>query len=100
MRAVQGTTAAYVAAFITNAVTLPWYYASILALVGTFRAPRWVQQVAVGASVIIVLAFTGGGNHRFYDAWFLVAAPFVAFAAVLAVWPFKQAKTPSPVLGE
>ncbi|MCQ4610973.1 alpha-(1-_6)-mannopyranosyltransferase A [Corynebacterium sp. CCUG 51687] len=100
VRAVQGTTAAYVAAFITNAVTLPWYYASILALVGTFRAPRWVQQVAVGASVIIVLAFTGGGNHRFYDAWFLVAAPFVAFAAVLAVWPFKQAKTPSPVLGE
>lgn len=100
VRAVQGTTAAYVVAFVTNAVTLPWYYASILGLVGTFRAPRWVQQIAVGASVIIVLAFTGGGNHRFYDAWFLVAAPFVAFAAVLAVWPVQRTTAPSPVRGE
>ncbi len=86
-RAIAGTCAAYAVAFVANAVTLPWYYASLVSLVGTFRAPAWVQRVAVGASVIVSLAFTGSGNHRFYDPWFLILAPFVALAAVAFVWP-------------
>lgn len=86
-RAIAGTCAAYAVAFVANAVTLPWYYASLVSLVGTFRAPAWVQRVAVGASVVVSLAFTGSGNHRFYDPWFLILAPFVALAAVAFVWP-------------
>lgn len=88
-RAIAGTCAAYAVAFMANAVTLPWYYASLVSLVGTFRAPAWVQRVAVGASVVVSLAFTGSGNHRFYDPWFLILAPFVALAAVAFVWPRK-----------
>ena len=100
--AVAGTTAAYAVAFIANSVTLPWYYASLISLVGTFRAPVWVKRVAVGGSVVIALAFTGSGNHRFYDPWFLVLAPFAALLSVVLVWPRggvdKQvgARTPSP----
>ena len=88
-RTIAGTCAAYAVAFMANAVTLPWYYASLVSLVGTFRAPAWVQRVAVGASVVVSLAFTGSGNHRFYDPWFLILAPFVALAAVAFVWPRK-----------
>ena len=100
--AVAGTTAAYAVAFVANSVTLPWYYASLISLVGTFRAPAWVERVAVGGSVVIALAFTGSGNHRFYDPWFLVLAPFAALLSVVLVWPRgdvdKQvgARTPSP----
>lgn len=89
--AVAGTTAAYAVAFATNAVTLPWYYASIISLAGAFRPPVWVQRLTVGASIIVALAFQGSGNHRLYSVWFLAAA---ATAAVVAVqW---LARTPSP----
>lgn len=89
-RMLAGTTVAYTAAFVTNAVTLPWYYASILALVGTFRAPAWVARITTGASVVVALAFTGSGNHRLYDVWFLAAAFIVAVVATR--WVFR---TPS-----
>lgn len=98
-RLLAGTTAAYTAAFVSNAVTLPWYYASILSLVGTFRAPAWVGRTAAGSSIVVALAFTGSGNHRLYDMWFLAAAAVVAVVAVK--WAFETpAKTPSPVRGE
>ena len=93
-RGLAGTTAAYTVAFATNAVTLPWYYASILSLAGTFRPPRWVIDVTVGASIVVALAFTGGGNHRLYDLWFLALASFAAVAAV------KWIRTPSPARDE
>lgn len=86
-RAIAGTTAAYTVAFVANSVTLPWYYASLISLVGTFRAPAWVQRVAVAASVVVSVAFTGSGNHRFYDPWFLIVAPFIGLVAVALVWP-------------
>ena len=97
-RAVAGTTAAYTVAFAANAVTLPWYYASVISLAGTFKPPAWVVRVAVGASIVVALAFQGSGNHRLYDMWFLA---FAAIAAVVAVeWLFRDpAKTPSPALG-
>lgn len=97
-RAVAGTTAAYAVAFATNAVTLPWYYASVISLAGTFKPPAWVVRVTVGASIVVALAFQGSGNHRLYDMWFLALA---AIAAVVAVeWLFRDPpKTPSPARG-
>ena len=97
--AVAGTTAAYAVAFATNAVTLPWYYASIISLAGAFRPPVWVQRLTVGASIIVALAFQGSGNHRLYDAWFLALA---TIAAVVAVeWLFRDTpRMPSPERGE
>ena len=98
-RAVAGTTAAYAVAFATNAVTLPWYYASVISLAGTFKPPAWVVRVTVGASIVVALAFKGSGNHRLYDAWFLALA---AIGAVVAVeWLFRDAsKTPWPARDE
>lgn len=96
-RALAGTTAAYTVAFATNAVTLPWYYASILSLAGTFRPPLWVVRVAAGASIVVALAFTGDGNHRLYEYWFL--APAAAAAVVAVKWCLPDpagVRAPSP----
>ncbi len=95
-RAIMGTTAAYAVAFITNAVTLPWYYASIITLAGTFNPPLGVQKLTVAGSIIVALGFMGSGNHRFYDIWFVLPAIVVAWAAAEWIYP----KTPWPVRDE
>lgn len=107
-RAIMGTTLAYQWAFTVNAVVLPWYYASVVSLVGTFRPPLWLQRLTVGATVVLALAFTGGGNHRFYDLWFLGFAVFLGWLATAYIFPLRsryvreaeeatrEAKTPSP----
>ncbi|WP_165164150.1 alpha-(1-_6)-mannopyranosyltransferase A [Corynebacterium qintianiae] len=96
--AVAGIACAYAVAFVTNAVTFPWYYASLLTLLGTFSTPTWVRRLTVFLSVVTALAFTGGGNHRFYDGWFLLVAAVSAWAAAEWVYPrvTAGAKTPSP----
>lgn len=71
-RALVGVCAAYTVAFVFNAVTLPWYYASSISIVGAVRPPRWVVQLTVGASVVVALTFMGSGNHRFYDGWWML----------------------------
>lgn len=78
-RAVMGTTAAYQVAFILNSVTLPWYYASVLSLVGTFRPPAWVLKLSIGGSVLLTLSFTGSGNHQLYNLWWTGAALIAAW---------------------
>ncbi len=80
-RALSGATTAYAVAFTANTVTLPWYYVSLLTLAGVVNAPRWLNKLLVGASTVIALAFLGGGNHRLYDPWFLLAAPIIGFLA-------------------
>ncbi|MDO4928321.1 MAG: alpha-(1-_6)-mannopyranosyltransferase A [Corynebacterium sp.] len=77
--AIQGATAAYCVAFFFNAVTLPWYYSSILALVGTFRSPRWVRTLAIGGSIVVALAFSGGGNHQLYNPVWMTASGIAAW---------------------
>ncbi|OEX92815.1 alpha 1,6 mannopyranosyltransferase [Corynebacterium sp. BCW_4722] len=95
-RGLAGTTAAYGVAFVANAVTLPWYYASILSLAGTFRPPAWVVNLLIGVSVVVALAFDGGGNHRLYDLWFLAVAGIAAVAAVKWVQERDATTAPSP----
>ena len=69
--AVMGTAAAYQVAFVFNAVTLPWYYASIFTLMGTFRPPLWLIKFASGVALFIGVSFSGDGNHQLYN-WFWV----------------------------
>lgn len=81
-RAVAGMCAAYAVAVVFNAVTLPWYYASLLTPLGAIRPPRWVVQLTAVATLILCMSFAGGGNTRFYDPpWMIV----VTVGAVLAV---------------
>ncbi|MGD7003214.1 alpha-(1-_6)-mannopyranosyltransferase A [Corynebacterium halotolerans] len=85
-RAVMGVTAAYSVAFVFNSVTLPWYYASVISLVGTYRPPLWLLKLAAGASMVVGLSFSGSGNHQLYNfplmivltlaAWLLTAFVF------------------------
>ena len=86
-RAIMGITLAYQVAFLFNAVTLPWYFASSISLVGTFNPRPWVIKLTVAASVVVALAFMGSGNHRFYDGWWMLIT-------VVAAW--LAAKRPLP----
>lgn len=71
--AIRGTAAAYAVAFFFNAVTLPWYYASVLSLIGTFTPPLWLKKITVGGSIVVAMAFTGSGNHQLYNPVWMVA---------------------------
>lgn len=97
-RAVAGTALAYQVAFVFNSVTLPWYYASVISLVGAVRPPEWVLRLAVGASVVVTLAFTGSGNHQLYNTWWMVGVFVVAW--FLTDWMFGRDLTgPWPARG-
>ena len=75
---IKGVTAAYAVAFVFNSVTLPWYYASIISLVGTgWRVPR----VATGASLVVALSFSADGNHQLYNWWWMVGVIIAAWLA-------------------
>ncbi|MEJ5928887.1 alpha-(1-_6)-mannopyranosyltransferase A [Corynebacterium sp. H128] len=67
VRAVMGIVAAYAVAVVFNAVTLPWYYTSLLNLVGTFPQPVKVRRLTTMLSVVIAASFTGSGNHMLYN---------------------------------
>ncbi|APQ54503.1 Alpha mannopyranosyltransferase [Corynebacterium pseudotuberculosis] len=71
--AIRGTAAAYAVAFFFNAVTLPWYYASVISLIGTFTPPLWLKKITVGGSIVVAMAFTGSGNHQLYNPVWMVA---------------------------
>lgn len=76
-----GMIAAYGVAVVFNAVALPWYYASLLTPIGTFRPPKWLVHGTVLATLILCLSFSGGGNNRFYDVpWMLVVTVAAWFA--------------------
>lgn len=97
-RAIAGTALAYQVAFVFNSVTLPWYYASVITLVGAVRPPEWVLRLAVGASVVVTLAFTGSGNHQLYNTWWM-AGVFV-LAWFLTDWIFgRDLRGPWPAPG-
>jgi alpha-1,6-mannosyltransferase len=94
-RAIAGTATAYQVAFVFNSVTLPWYYASVISLVGTVRPPGWVQRLAVGASVVVTLAFTGSGNHQLYNTWWMAGVFVLAWG--LTDWAFgREIRGPWP----
>lgn len=78
---VAGMVAAYIVACVFNAVALPWYYASLLTPMGTIRPPRWAIQGTVMFTFILSLSFAGGGNHRFYDAPWMVIITILGWLA-------------------
>lgn len=86
LQAMRGIVVAYCVAFFFNAVTLPWYYASILPLVGVIHAPRRIQQFVVFFSVVIALAFTGSGNHQLYSPLWMTIWGLTAFIATACIW--------------
>ncbi len=78
-RSVAGIVAAYTVACVFNAVVLPWYYASVLTLIGTVRPRLWVVRVTVFATILLSFSFSGGGNNRFYELPWMVVVTLIAF---------------------
>lgn len=85
-RAVMGVTAAYSVAFVFNSVTLPWYYASVLSLLGTFRPPLWLLKFATGASMVVGLAFSGSGNHQLYNVPMIATLALLSWAVTVYIF--------------
>lgn len=80
-RAVAGMCSAYGVAVVFNAVTLPWYYASLLTPLGAVRPRRWVVNLTVIVTLVLCISFAGGGNTRFYDPPWMIIVTFAAIAA-------------------
>ncbi|AWB81558.1 alpha-(1-_6)-mannopyranosyltransferase A [Corynebacterium yudongzhengii] len=93
-RSIMGTTAAYQVAFVLNSVTLPWYYASSVSLVGTFTPPRWLLKLVTGLSIIVALSFTGSGNHQLYNAVWMVAVTAAAWVLTTHIFPLDLERRP------
>lgn len=72
-QAVTGIVAAYCVAVVFNAVTLPWYYTSLLNLVGTLRIPLFLRKLTVCLSMIVAGSFAGSGNHQLYHVPWMLA---------------------------
>lgn len=89
-----GIPAAYQVAFMFNSVTLPWYFASVISLLGVARPPRWLIQLATGASVFVALAFSGDGNHQLYTWWWVLGSLLLSWWA--AHWIFDRNAKPTP----
>ncbi|APT85102.1 hypothetical protein CAQU_08500 [Corynebacterium aquilae DSM 44791] len=82
-RAVAGMVAAFAVATVFNAVALPWYYISPLALVGAVRPSRRVVGFVVWASIVVGMSFTASGNHKLYDAPWIVPLGLLAWGVTL-----------------
>lgn len=95
--AMLGIPAAYQVAFMFNSVTLPWYFASVITLLGVARPPMWLIQISSGASVFVALAFSGDGNHQLYTWWWVLGALFISWWAVM--WMFHLDTTPRVEFG-
>ncbi|MDO5075945.1 alpha-(1-_6)-mannopyranosyltransferase A [Corynebacterium sp.] len=80
--AIMGTTAAYAVAVVFNAVTLPWYYTSLISLLGTFSPDKRIVRWATGLSVFIAVSFTGSGNHQLYNVVWMALAGTAAWYSV------------------
>ena len=93
--AIRGTAAAYTVAVLFNAVTLPWYYASLISLYGVVKPGEKLQRVMIATSLFVAWEFAGSGNHKLYDL------PWVALSIVLSIVAVKVVysgtRKPSPV---
>lgn len=78
---VTGMIVAYIVACVFNAVSLPWYYASLLTPMGAIKPPRWVIQATVFFTLILTMSFAGGGNHRFYEVPWMIIVTALAWLA-------------------
>lgn len=98
--AVIGITAAYAVAVVFNAVTLPWYYTSLIALVGTFNPDQRIVRWTTGLSVLIACSFTGSGNHQLYNiVWIAIAGTAAWYAVRWIEFGTLRIRTPSPARG-
>lgn len=72
---ITGIVVAYTVAFTLNSVTLPWYYASIISLVGCIAFQRsWITPLVTWLSLVLAFAFTGSGNHQLYNLVWMICA--------------------------
>lgn len=90
--AMLGIPAAYQVAFMFNTVTLPWYFASVISLLGVARPPRWLIQLTAGASIFVALAFSGDGNHQLYTWWWVLGSLLLSWWG--AYWMFNPSAKP------
>lgn len=93
---ITGAMWAYLIVFSFNAVTLPWYYASVLPLVGVVNLSRRINQLFIIGSIVVSLAFTGSGNHQLYNpVWMAI---LVVSGWVASRWLFEETTLAPPLI--
>ncbi len=93
-RNIIGIAVAYGCAVVFNAVTLPWYYTSLLNVIGTFHPSMRVIKATTLLSIIIALAFTGSGNHQLYNPVWMVPTTIVAYFATGYIFTDAERQQP------
>ncbi|MCX7539406.1 alpha-(1-_6)-mannopyranosyltransferase A [Corynebacterium antarcticum] len=78
-RNIMGIAAAYTVVVTLNTVTLPWYYVSLVVLLGTFGPTRRIVGITVWCSVVVAMSFTGSGNHQMYNLVWMGVLALVAW---------------------
>ncbi|MCX7542467.1 alpha-(1-_6)-mannopyranosyltransferase A [Corynebacterium sp. P5848] len=78
-RNIMGIAAAYTVVVTLNAVTLPWYYVSLVVLLGTFDPSRRIVGLTAWCSVVVAMSFTGSGNHQMYNLVWMGVLALVAW---------------------
>lgn len=95
--AITGTAAAYLVVVTLNSVTLPWYYSSLIALLGVVGLSTTQTRWAVGLSAFVALLFMGSGNHYLYKpVWLLLGTVLGLATAFIALPPRRRVTAPSP----
>ncbi|QTH59098.1 alpha-(1-_6)-mannopyranosyltransferase A [Corynebacterium hindlerae] len=97
VRAVMGIAAAYTVAVLFNAVTLPWYYTSLLNVVGTFPAQEKLRRITALLSMVIAASFAGSGNHMLYNFVWMTSVAVLAWLLTSYVF---GAERPAPNKGD
>lgn len=97
VRAVMGIAAAYTVAVLFNAVTLPWYYTSLLNVVGTFPAQEKLRRITALLSMVIAASFAGNGNRMLYNFVWMTSVAVLAWLLTSYVF---GAERPAPNKGD
>lgn len=94
LQALKGACLAYLMTCIFNTVTLPWYYAAVLALLAVWVTDRRLIFVAAWFSLIICMMFDGGGNNRLYNLWWVLSIGAISWWAVRSALGYSPLRKP------
>ncbi|MBF4553821.1 alpha-(1-_6)-mannopyranosyltransferase A [Corynebacterium suicordis] len=94
MQALKGASLAYLVTCIFNSVTLPWYYAAVLALLAVWATDRRIIFIAAWLSATLCFMFDGGGNNRLYNLWWVLLIGAVMWWALRGATGYSPLRKP------
>lgn len=94
LQALKGACVAYLVTCVFNTVTLPWYYAAVLALLAVWVPDRRIIFFAAWFSAFLCMMFDGGGNNRLYNLWWVLAVGAIMWWAMRSSLGYSPLRKP------